>query len=818
VATLFEIETERVTLSWSLAHDAEAIGSQRGRLSVEPLREGAKLAVRRRGVPEGVEHDPLTVTGPVIHEEKRYTLLARAAGGGHVHIAHADPIIVKDLDRLEGGSILHGKLNFRSQIGLSRFEVLVDGEPEFSFEVEVFPTKLDYRQDYDDILSAVQGILTALALSYLRSTFQLGRRVDAVDPTDLEWIVLLRCVVGDLERALHHVAQHPVRQIAREAAHTRAPKVQRVDATLRAAIRRGKGRGPFEISSKGHRVRASLPEQRPTPTLDTPEHRWLAAQIDEIRRRLGHLRTFGVGGDGPRREKTLRDIDEMEERLAALSQLEPIAAAEGDPPRSFASLQLLRAPGYKEAYCACLTLKQGLSVQMGPLELSVREIHVLYEYWCYLETVRVVQKLTGQPLDLRGLFRIRRHGLEVTLEKGRASAVRVAAPGGRRIAIEYNPRFKHDHIVIAQKPDIVITIADPDWPPLRLVVEAKYRLDAKAEKRAGDPVPPQDAIDVLHRYRDAVLEKARGSRGPKRAVVQAVTLFPHRDKEKERFSKHRLWLSIQKIGIGAIPLLPRSSDYLEMWLGRALKRGAWSLSDDVLVHRSAEHAAKWRRAASEPALVGVLRGRDNHEREQHLAWIESERCYYQPYVPSQGRQLAAKWVAIYVPALLRGQGRGAVLHYAEVTKIEVKERGDVKTPWKPSEERGSAVVLYVLGERKARKPPIWNRGEQRVSASRWTSRLALDRAQDLDELGLETEPEWRLYEDLLAGDIEFIVKPGRAKVEDPEDPKGRSHFLCRGWKVRYLGSAGFEMRKGAGQKKERLTLDEVLSQLQSERV
>lgn len=44
---------------------------------------------------------------------------------------------------------------------------------------------------------------------------------------------------------------------------------------------------------------------------------------------------------------------------------------------------------------------------------------------------------------------------------------------------------------------------------------------------------------------------------------------------------------------------------------------------------------------------------------------------------------------------------------------------------------------------------------QRFSSHRWTTGLALDRARRLEELLLETEPEWRLFEALKAMGIFF---------------------------------------------------------------
>src|SRR5206468_8988189 len=139
--------------------------------------------------------------------------------------------------------------------------------------------KLDYASDYERLLAEVQEVLTGLAVEYLRSTFRLGTGAWVPQPTHVEWLALLRHVGADLERALAQVAARPVRGLTREPALARAERVRRVDPSVRAAMRRAEGR-----------PRERVEERRARPTLDTPEHRWLARQVERAVRRLARLR------------------------------------------------------------------------------------------------------------------------------------------------------------------------------------------------------------------------------------------------------------------------------------------------------------------------------------------------------------------------------------------------------------------------------------------------------------------------------------------------------------------------------------------------
>jgi uncharacterized protein len=833
VERLFHIETDRVSLSFHALGEAperESRSLETGLLRIDALRPSLTFGpgTFRASVPLEIAHDPTLQQGPLLFEQVNYKLYARARPGSTVQIEQEDPLFGHHLTVEDSGGTVHGVVNFGSQIGLTEFTVKVDHAPELRVGLEVFPSKLDYRADYEAILADVQEILTGLALEYLRSTYQLGHRAPSASPTELEWILLLRGVVDTLERALYHVARYPVWRLSRRPTHVRADRVRRVDAAVRSSIRRGRGAGRLDPLPSGHAVRQWLPETRPTPTLDTPEHRWLAAQVTQIRRRVAQIRrATDVDGAGSRRRKALQDLEHIEARLAALSRLEPLARARGEPPAGFASLPLLRTPGYREAYRACIVLSLGLRIEGGPLRLSVKDLAVLYEYWCYLATIRLLGEITGERADLEDLFTIRRAGIEVRLTQGSESKVSFAGHGDRRILLRYNPLVDHPDTLIPQQPDLLLSIVDPGWPPLELVLDAKYRLDTSSSYRSryGTPGPPEDALNALHRYRDAILEQRSAPRAaPKRRVVQAAAAFPHRDGPGEDFAGSRLFRGLEKVGIGAVPLLPGSTEYLEHWLRSALSRGAWALADRAIDHTSSQKAADWKRAATDAVLIGVLRSppgpRAKPEEayaEAHFRWIEQERLYYTPLTKRQRRQFVARWLGIYWPAI--GGEPGGVTHVAKIESFEVRRRCEVPTPWEPSRSGDEQVILYHLGPVTKAPRVIANRDDEgrgrRVPMRLWSSRLALERASVLAELALETEPEWRFYEDLRAAGVAFRVEAGPVRLSDPVNPRGRAWFRGEaGWSARYAGASGFEwFRAGSDQKRYRARREDVTNAL-----
>jgi uncharacterized protein len=811
--TLFTAQTDNVTLTWSRrGADPPVIGPLTmppGRLVLRPRRAGLVFGTGtwRADVPELLTGSADSTIGPRLLEHVDYTVLLRSLSSGVVELRHRDPALLQGMATSGEGRLQHGSINFRSQIGRSTFTVWVDGKPEFDFEVEIFPTKLDYTTDYAELLAEVQDILTGLVVEYLRATFQQGGSDPHRNRTHVEWLTLLRHVLEDLEQAITQIARRPIRGLSRQAEFARVERLRRADAAVRRAVLRGRGAGPLQPLRTGIMVRQRVQEQRPRPTLDTAEHRWLAAQLTLIRRRLAQLRetelarqTPRVGEPHSRQQQIIAELTHMESRITRLERLEPFVAAAGSPPPGFASLQLLTTPGYREAYRAVLLLSLGLRIRGGGLELSVKDLHLLYEYWCYLAVLRLVAEITGQRIPARDLLSVQQDGLRVRVEKGRQHNVEFRATGGRRVVATYNPQFSGDSLLFAQQPDVVLSIEDPEWPPIRLVIDAKYRLDTSPEysARYGVPGPPADAVNVLHRYRDALLETAAGgAERPKRTVVEGAVLYPLRP-DAVAYRGSRLWSALERLGIGAVPFLPGETTHAEEWLRSVLQRGGWELASRAIAHRSQDHLREWRHAAGESVLIAVLRGR-GYEAE-HLDWIRNERLYYTP-LTRQPRQHVVRWLAVYSPGALRQPG--AVTHVAPVVSMDVLPRREIATPWMAHRTADELQAVYRTGPLMEIQKPIENRGEngsrgRSFTSPRWTSRLALERANELRELLLETEPEWQLYDGLRAAGIVFEVVPGRVDAQDPDDPRGRAWFRTEGGSIQYKGAAGFLMKTVLG--------------------
>lgn len=719
---LFRLTHDQFDLDWSAASPTELrpLWEPPGRLRVT----GEGVAVDRRrpdylhdptGSEAGFDH-----LGPRLHEETSYAIYARPAPGRQLRLRHDDPVLLNGLTTTSDGTV-HGIVNFGSAAGRSRFEVEVDGNVSASFEVEVFPTKLDYETDYRAMVADVQDLATSLALEYLRSTFQFGSATRDQRPVgDLDWVLLLRALIDDLERALRQVARGPRRTIVRPMKLRPADRVRRPDSAVRASVRTQAGRGPAQSIGGDLVIRQHVWSRHAIPTLDTPEHRWLSTQLRTVRRGLARL-VAAVGGEPEpqsRRERQVEDLRALEQRLAQLERLEPLLEASGDPPPNFASQQLQTAPGYREAYQTLLVLRSGLRLEGEAVRTSTKELHRLYEYWCYLTVVRLLASSLGHPPQLDQLFKIRANGLRIELGAGRAAEVRFATPC-QRIRVRYNPRFSSsDVVLVPQRPDILITLEAEHWPTVHLLLDAKYRRDDSPEYRSryGAPGPPEDALNVLHRYRDAILEVEAGSTEPQRTVVEAAALFPHEVDDDFRSTRH--WRSLHRIGVGAVPALPSNVSYLEEWIGGALTDGSWSLADRAIQHVARSRYQAYVAAANTRVRVVVLTA-------QEVSELVSSDVFVEPW--SGEAQLTAAFLCV----LVRPSGSSR--------PVRVVTRPIV------GRQLHAADIELHLGEPEYRYLDV---DLDLTAVPAFTTQLALLRSERLSELRLRHVAEWRLRDQL----------------------------------------------------------------------
>ncbi len=575
---LFRISTDFVTVEVRGPRRPKSeVG--RGNIDREPtfrVKSSSLPMIVQGGAGDSWELAGSEIDTPGFFEESLYKIRVNSLIPGVMpRVIHRDPLLFQDLDAYEDTDSITGPFSFKQQVGLCTFSIQVD-KAVVEITIEVFPTKLDYASDYEMLLQDISSASRALALEYMRSTYRSSAVKDVIEKSAVDWLILLRNEADSLCAAVRFIDSHPQRVLSRAYSYERVEKVRAHDARARLSIRSRTGIGSW-IDVPGIGVtRTRIQGTRPIETLDTPEHRWFRFSIVSIGDKLSKmerdltkniLELLRNGRSVPSRLKAERDeLSIILHDIRGLLDLPVFATVGMIPPTGFSSLQLHSSAGYGDAFRSIMVLNQGLDVTSpGDNSHSVSDLHELYEAWCYIEVVRIVLKITKAECDLEDILKVWDSGLRVRIRKGKLSTVTFKQTQGK-LEVSYNVTFPG--LTGSQTPDIILNFRRHEWPDLIVVLDAKYRVDASHEirKRFDLPAPPADAINALHRYRDAIVVSKTSNGFGTRPVVKGAALYPLGVEDSAKYQESRLASAMENLGIGAIPFLPNNTVHVEEWI------------------------------------------------------------------------------------------------------------------------------------------------------------------------------------------------------------------------------------------------------------
>jgi hypothetical protein len=525
------------------------------------------------------------VEAPFLYEDTDYQLSARSNRGGVVAVTTRRARLLEGLSSAFGDTrVTRGTVNFGRQIGRIELRVLVDGTEALSVSLEILPSKMDLLNDFQAILEDLQQISRGLCLDYLAAADRRAGLFEYVAADDLEWLVLLRAHFPAIVKALAYVAEHPYRSLIRAAHVMRSEKIRRRGAAALREIRRLGVRWEGDTPVLPPRLPAVVASE----TLDNAENRWLKLRLVLVARRLSRIiddlraleRNYERRGRSASRiceelsqiEAVRRDV----ERELARPLFEEVGERVYAAVRS--SLVLQSRAGYRELHALFHVLESGVDVRGFDETVSISDIATLYEMWCFVAVVKIFSEVAQGPVDLSQLIKVDSNGTRVRLRKGRTTSA-VCNVAGRKITVSYNRSFRG--LTGDQYPDIVIELKDDGLPELFIILDAKYRLDESTEyvERYGAVGPPIDAVNALHRYRDAITIGFREASG--RPTVRGLAVFPSSDTagwSGETGTVPRLRRALDTMGIGALPFLPRAKSVMRAWLSSVAAESIGRLS------------------------------------------------------------------------------------------------------------------------------------------------------------------------------------------------------------------------------------------------
>ncbi|MUG46978.1 restriction endonuclease-like protein [Paenibacillus woosongensis] len=695
---------------------------------------------------------------PLFFETQAYEIVVEKKQDVAIQFYHENRYLREAVKPL-GKNILSGILNFQNEVGFTELELRLHGQTLMQLQLEIFPTKMDYKKDYETILSDVNQQIYNLSFDFLRKTYHLTGLKDTTQQSMTEFFAILR-----------HMFQHLVQAVERikNAPHIKTSIVNQKVSSGKAR-HAGKGNLAYlsrhpELFVKDHKngiIHINGQKMYPTHVLeskkymdfDTGENRFVRWVLLRISKKLQALRIRLKSVERTSDPKILRNVDLMESQLQRLLRYDFLAV--GEMTHMSVSLVLQMAPGYREVYRCYLMLMKGLSVQGDLIRLSLKDLAQLYEYWCFLK----IHDLLSRKYELikQDIVKVNRSGIFVKLDKTQKSKIMYRNPqNGEVFTLYYNslPRGEQTPTV-GQMPDNVLTLKKSDSSfEYKYIFDAKYRLNPAYEgtpyrKAYTNPGPEESDINTMHRYRDAIVY-GDGQQELERSMFGAYVLFPY-DNE-EQFRGHKFYKSIELVNVGAFPFLPNATSLMEKFLDEIIMDSPEKAYERSTRPRGTKEYYS-NKLEGKNVLVGSLR------EPSQLDVALSERFYHIPLKNIFDHKLLTQieYIAMCQSRRKFQEPANTGIHwFGRIQDWKVVRRGEItERPARPGTEE-ELYVKFTIERWERRDNPI-ALGGQGIYTCLYTSKYIFDRAHEIAELKLENDEDLRKWREAR--------RVGKVKVE-----------------------------------------------------
>ena len=482
----------------------------------------------------------------------------------YVNDAQFGSILQNDNDRFSfRRHILAGVVNYRNEIGRSEIQIIYKVGKEtrtFRFGFEVLSTKLDYHEHWRVIVEDIEREYRMLSLDYMRRTFHDFSPDQNGEHPDIVWWSVFEGEQQKFIKACKSIIDRPRHRLHGEEVYLRADKLKQTSHNIENRLAEHR-REPAYLYRMEQQVQSN----------DTQENRFLKFALHQISKRYEKLRQRieAVRTASDTMKAAMLATSETLKRLQHHPFFRTIGRFKG---MSQESMVLQKATGYSLVYRTWNLLRRAYSLNDGLYRLQTKDIATLYEIWCFIEVSHIVkEQLHLEDEDVEHRNRMEMNGIfSWELGKGEHSRILFRKDGIELAELVYNPKNadkENDNVgmknlvvpTVPQKPDIVLQLTKNDLQQgmkMTYLFDAKYRIDGRDN---GVDTPPEDAINQMHRYRDAIYYKDYDANALKKEVIGGYILFPG-DGDPDGVAVSKFYKTIKEVNIGAFPLRPKDAE------------------------------------------------------------------------------------------------------------------------------------------------------------------------------------------------------------------------------------------------------------------
>ena len=600
--------------------------------------------------------------------------------------------------KLNDRSLLAKTIRFSNAVGFTDIAVrnVTRQKDIINFRAEIFPQKIDYKNDFSVMLHELTEIIYSLAIDYFKKTYFPTEKIDTSEQTLSQWLVILKHLFDSLIRHIDLVLKRLHYKVHTSTVLKDVSNVRRLDKKPTKWIL--KNQKYINTHDTGFKIGdglsiTHLPESKKRLSHDTFENRFLVwaikqiiMKINEISSHITKIYADSTGTLPAEAQNELALLNLYRSRLLGRLNDQYLQNISDFDSQLHFSTVLTMAPGYKDFYMRFLLLRKGLSISAAHLfNLDLKDISLLYEYWCFLKILKLLKSDKDKyELKDNDFIKLEHDRFVVKLQKGEKSRVSFTKKDtGGKINVFYNKAFNpSDYITFRQIPDSFIEFKKKGYEnPFWYIFDAKYRFDNGIDQGYRETTvpngPPQDTIGQMHRYRDAILSVKAKDTSYSSAIksLGGIILFPFPGKEED-FKTHPFYKSIEKVNIGAIPLHPgRENKLFKEFLDDLFAKTPETIYETIIDYDKSDYKA-FVDDINTIVLIGLMKERDS---ESRVSFHIKKKLYHTWFdkkydIETTDKKIfKTKYVALY------SQEKRQIIGYANVDNISYKTADELKT-------------------------------------------------------------------------------------------------------------------------------------------
>lgn len=112
---------------------------------------------------------------PLFFEQTDYVVTIKARNGEALEFFSNSNLIEERICRVldDDASLLSGVINFGNNVGFCDFNVAANNKTVISIRIEVYPTKVNYKEDYQEMMADINDLISESVLDFMKKTYQV---------------------------------------------------------------------------------------------------------------------------------------------------------------------------------------------------------------------------------------------------------------------------------------------------------------------------------------------------------------------------------------------------------------------------------------------------------------------------------------------------------------------------------------------------------------------------------------------------------------------------------------------------------------------